>query len=64
MMIKDAVRCTKCGSICCIDGDPPKVFAWCDVCKDYAEGFDESAWVADHYAALADAWVDKKKDDG
>ncbi len=64
MMIAGEVECTKCNSICGIDGDLPKIWAWCDVCKDYAKGFDEAAWVADHYAAMADALVDKKKDDG
>lgn len=31
------ILCEKCGEYCVVDGDFPKVFAWCDLCGDYAE---------------------------
>ena len=56
--------CDKCKSICTIDGDPPKFFAWCDVCNDYAEGFDPLEYASEREASLVDYIYDKIRDDG
>ncbi|MBA7470156.1 hypothetical protein ES707_05434 [subsurface metagenome] len=34
--MNDTVICSKCGELCCVDGEFPKFFAWCDMCNDYA----------------------------
>jgi hypothetical protein len=34
------VEC-RCGNVCCIEGEFPKLFAWCDVCEDYANLTDD-----------------------
>ena len=48
-------ECTKCGTICEVDGDFPKYFAWCDECEDYAEGFDADDCARD----MVEFWADK-----
>ena len=55
------VECKKCGSVCCVDGDPPRWWAWCDECDDYAEGFDGMEHEGDRMAALADVAKDRRK---
>lgn len=47
-------ECTKCGELCMIDGDFPKFFCYCDVCHDYAQGFDDVEHVADCIGAQTD----------
>lgn len=56
------VQCKKCGSIVCIDGDVDDRFmAYCDVCKDYAAGFDAEEYRGEQLAGAADAlWNDLK----
>jgi transcription elongation factor Elf1 len=48
-------ECIKCGSICQIDGEFPKFFAYCDVCGDYAKGFDADDYTRDIAAGIADS---------
>ena len=59
----DEVRCGKCGSICAIDGDGYKWFAFCDTCKDYADGFDGTAWFLDRAYGEADAQRKRARED-
>lgn len=56
------VECARCGSVCCVDGDFPKFFAWCDTCDDYADGFDCLDYAQDVYAGMIDAAHDRARD--
>lgn len=62
MRYGDDFTCEKCGEPAEIDGDPPKVWAWCGVCDDYATGFDEGEWTADYFAGIADSMADAYRD--
>jgi hypothetical protein len=52
---RDQVTCSKCGSTCDIDGDPPKYFAFCDTCDDHAQGFDPFDYAVGLAATRVDA---------
>lgn len=54
-MPETEVECRKCGSICMVDGDFPKYFAWCEICGDYADGFDVLAYTQEVMADIADS---------
>lgn len=58
------ITCQKCNDTCVIDGEYPKFFAWCDTCKDYAQGFDCFKYAADYYGDLIDQTYDNIKDRG
>jgi len=49
------IECARCGEICVIDGDFPRYFAWCETCKDYAEGFDDHLYAQEVMASIADS---------
>ena len=51
-------ECKKCGCICCVDGDCPKFYAWCDECGDYATGFDGNEYAVNYVADIADRGKD------
>jgi hypothetical protein len=53
--MKNEIECSRCHNICVIDGDFPKYFAWCEVCKDYAEGFNCVEYAAEVMADIADS---------
>ena len=57
--MKSEIQCKKCGDTCVIDGEYPKLFAWCDTCSDYAEGFDIMEYSADYMGNLIDAAADR-----
>lgn len=57
-------QCKKCNNTCTIDGDYPKYFAWCDTCRDYADGFDAHEHAADVMGNLIDSTYDRMKDEG
>ena len=40
-------ECEACHNICVVDGDYPKFFCWCDVCHNYAKGFNDAKYAAD-----------------
>jgi len=61
--MRDEVECNRCREVCIIDGDYPKFFAWCDTCKDYAEGFNADEYAADYMGGLIDDTYDRVKDD-
>jgi len=59
-MMNDAVECTKCGTICQVDGEFPKFDAWCDVCHDYAT-CDMSEYTTDWFASKIDEAYERRK---
>ncbi len=54
------IVCGKCDCICCIDGEYPRFFAWCEECQDYAEGFDACDHAAEWMAGQIDAAMDRE----
>lgn len=60
--MNDTIECKRCGSICQIEGEFPKFFAWCDTCNDYADA--DSAvdeYTADYLAAQIDKAHERSK---
>ncbi|MHA2280086.1 MAG: hypothetical protein ACXAC5_04320 [Promethearchaeota archaeon] len=55
------VTCNKCKSICEVDGEYPKFFAWCDTCDDYAD-HDMMEFATEWYAGLIDYTYDMMRD--
>ena len=53
--MNDLVDCSRCGAVCVVDGEMPRYFAWCEVCKDYAGGFDGDAYAREVVADIADS---------
>ena len=51
--------CSKCNEEVEIDGDYPKVFAWCNTCNDYAEGVNCEEIVRDQLIHQADMLEDR-----
>jgi len=56
------VTCAKCNSVCQVDGEYPKFFAWCDECDDYAD-CDMSEFATEWFAGLVDYTYDRMRDD-
>ena len=61
--MKTEIECGKCETLCFIDGDYPKFFAYCDTCRDYAEGFDATEYATDYISSKIDEVHDRMKDD-
>lgn len=59
--MNDTFVCQKCGYLCTIDGEYPKFDAWCDTCKNYAEGFDCLEYAAEHLGNKIDYIYDMMK---
>ncbi len=53
--------CQQCGDDCEIDGEYPKYFAWCDICNNYAVGFDEHEYANDYLSTKIDEAKDRRK---
>lgn len=53
--VNTEVKCSRCGSICTVDGDMPRYFAWCEVCHDYVGGFDGDEYAREVMAGIADS---------
>lgn len=53
--MKNEVECARCGTICQIDGEMPRYFAYCDGCQDYAGGFDSNEYAREVMADIADS---------
>lgn len=58
--MENTILCTKCDTICQIDGEFPKFFAWCDVCNDYAT-CDIDGYTADYLATKIDEAREQNK---
>jgi hypothetical protein len=43
------ITCKKCGTVCQVDGEFPKFFAWCSCCDDYAT-YDMDRYASDWMA--------------
>lgn len=56
--MNDAIECKRCGSICQVDGEFPKFFAWCDICEDYVDVED---YTVDYFAAQIDKAHERSK---
>ena len=56
--MNDTVECKRCGSICQIDGEFPKFFAYCDNCQNYVDVDD---YTADYLASEIDRAYEKSK---
>lgn len=56
--MNDLIECKKCGTLCQVDGEFPKFFAYCDTCDDYAD-YDMEEWTADYMAMIADGRPEK-----
>lgn len=52
----DDLVCGKCGYSVEIDGDYPRVWAWCHECNDYAKGVDCEEIIRDQLIDQADMY--------
>ena len=58
--------CKKCEEECEVEfdrRDPNDCVCYCETCNDYAEGFDSTQYASDYMADLADAIMDRFRDD-
>lgn len=53
------VTCNRCRNEVCIEGDAPKVFAYCDTCHDYVD-FDVGNYLGSLIDAAYDNWRDNE----